>query len=79
MRVVLRCSCLRARRPKSDNVYNCHNLRNESFMHISENSVQLQRLDNVIDVSVVEIVQIPRMCVMVKTDEIPQSQWDMCQ
>ena len=31
--------------PKSDNVYKCHNLFNESVMHISENSLQLQFID----------------------------------
>ena len=35
---------------------------------------QLQRIDNVIDISVVEIVQVPRVRVVVKTDGIPQLQ-----
>ena len=35
---------------------------------------QLQCFDNVIDVSVVEVVQAPRVCVVVKTDEIRQLQ-----
>ena len=35
---------------------------------------QLQYIDNMIDISVVGIVQVPRVRVMTKTDEIPQSQ-----
>ena len=35
---------------------------------------QLQYIDNMIDISVVEIVQFPRVRVVAKTDEIPQLQ-----
>ena len=35
---------------------------------------QLQYTDNMIDISVVGIVQVPRVRVVTKTDEIPQSQ-----